>query len=135
MLLVFIGVAATVGLVTAYVNTYAHIAQCAYHRQALQQTYAQLQRDCIQLKLETDNLSAQPRLAEMAMAQGLAEPDIKRMHCVSVTSDAQWAVLAGATPAPVHATWLAQSGRQLVAALDGAVQRLSRGPGIPAYAR
>lgn len=135
MLLVLAGVAVVVGLMSIYIGTYARIAQYAFHRQTLQQEYSQLHRDCIQMKLEIDHLAAQPRLTQVAQAQGLAAPDAMRLHCVRVTSDPQWAMLAGTTPAPPARSWLARSHQQLMAGLDQALQRLGRGPGVPAYAQ
>jgi len=134
MSLALVGVACVVALVSLYISTYAHIAQYAFRRQALQQEHTQLNRDCIQLKLQIDHLAAQPRLTEVAMAQGLEMPDLKRQHSVAVAGVPQWSTLAQAAPAPEKLSWLARSRRQLVAALDHAFQRLGRGPGVPAYA-
>ena len=134
MLLVVAVVSVGVGLLTIYIGTYARIAQYAFHRQALQQKYGQLNRECLLLKLQIDHLATQPRLTQVAQAQGLAIPDTERLHCVRVTSSPQWALLARSTPEPPR-SWLAQSRRQLVAALDQAMQRLGRGPGSPAYAQ
>jgi len=128
------GVVIIVGLMLAYVSVYAGIAKFAYQLQACRQQIIQIDRDNIQLKLKKDLLSAQPRLVQMAAAQGLAEPDIKRLHAVSVTSDPQWAILARTTPES-HDSWLVGSVHHLVANMDGAVQRFSNGPGVPAYAR
>jgi hypothetical protein len=135
MLMTLVGVAVVVSLATAFIGTYAHMAQTSFRRQTLQQEYGQLNRDCIQLKLEIDHLAAQPRLTQVALAQGLEQPDPQRLHCVRVTSDPQWSVLARTAPAPQKLSWLARSQRQLVATLGNALQRLGRGPGVPAYAQ
>ena len=136
MLLTLAVVALTVSLVVLYVGSYARIAQYAFHRQALRQEYAQLTRDCLLLKMATDPLAAQPRLTEVAMAQGFTVPDLPHFHYVRIANNPQWMATARQTPGAAAApNWFASSLQQCTTALGHAVAGLGRGPGIPAYAR
>ncbi|MHB9131287.1 MAG: hypothetical protein ACYDBB_09385 [Armatimonadota bacterium] len=129
-------VACAVLVVMAYIYSYARIAQYDLERQALQQEYAQLSRECVALNLDIDRLAVQPRLMQAAQAQGLELPTTDRVHYVRVVNDLPPSTMTAAGPATAPRSWVARSGQQLVAALDSAWQRLSRGPGLPsAYAQ
>jgi len=130
-----VGMAVLVTVITVYISVYASIARYDFQRQTLQQDLAQLDRECVQLRLELDRISAQPELMRMAQAQGLENPSADRVHYVRVTSDLPRSTTAQVPPATGQRSWFARSSRQLVATMDGAFQRFSHGPGDPAYAQ
>ena len=127
-------IAISVGLLIAFVNTYARIAEYEFERQSLKQQYAQLNRDCIELRLELERLAAQPRLAKVAQAKGLELPSPERVHYLHVASGYPQAYQAQTAPA-ARPSWAVRSGRQVVAALGNAWQLLGRGAADPAYAQ
>ncbi len=125
-------VALGAALLLAYVHSYARLAEGEFHRQRLQTEIAQLQRDNIALGLELDRLGAQARVSELAKAQGLELPTMDRVQYARVTAPA--AVVVAQAPKPAH-SWLARAGASFLTAMGHTVQRISRGPGTPAYAQ
>ncbi|HEY3377530.1 MAG TPA: hypothetical protein VGL77_08550 [Armatimonadota bacterium] len=123
--------AGALALLMLYIGGNAQIARYEYERQALQQEYAQLNRDCVRLTMARDRMASQPKVTAVAQSIGLEVPTADRIHYVTVTGPLPSAVVA---QAPVRQSWVAQTGTRLVAALDSTLQRLSRGPGEPAYA-
>lgn len=133
-----LGILLVVGIVTGIlIYTYgkARVDQCEIRRQQLQQELVALNRECVALRLESERLNAQPRMTDLARAKGLELPTADRVHYVRVTDPVSPAVLAQQPGAVRDAHWAARSGRQLVASLDAALQRLGRVPGEPAYAQ
>jgi len=133
-LAVILLVAAGATLLLAYVHSYACIAEQEFTRQRLHQDIAQLRRDNIALNLDLDRLTAQAHLTEMAKNQGLEIPTVDRVHYVRVPSDMNQSGVAQARVSSPP-SWVARSGRHVLAAMGHTVERLSRGPGDPAYAQ
>jgi hypothetical protein len=134
-----VGTLAVIGILFAgglmldvYFN--AATAKCAYQQLDIHQQMNRVDRKITHLTLLSNLLSAQPRLHEIAAAQGFVEPDIKQVHIVAVSTEPRWSVLARLAPES-HDSWLTRSVRHLVACLNDAMQSLSPGPGVPAYAR
>lgn len=133
--LVLAGVACVVMLFITYISGFARLAQLEYRKMALQQEVEQLERQSAQLNLEIDRLAAQPRVINMAQARGLEVPTPDRIDYIPAR-ELPPSVMATTPQAPApRQSWIARSGGRLVAAVGGAFQRLSRGPGEPAYAR
>ncbi len=128
-----LAVAVGVGLVLAFVSTYATIARYEYQRQSLTQQYAQLNQECIDLHLELERLAAQPRLMKVAQADQLELPDPSRVHYVRVAQAIPQSLTAASAPPP--ASWMARVQRQFVAEINTAWRLLGRGPIDPAYAQ
>jgi cell division protein FtsL len=125
-------VAVGAALLLAYVHSYARLAEGEFRRQRLQGEIAQLQRDNIALGLELDRLGAQARVAELAKAQGLELPTMDRVQYARVM--APTGVVVAQAPRQSR-SWLARSGARFLTAMGHTVQRISRGPGTPAYAQ
>lgn len=125
-------VAIAVGLVVAYINSYARIAHYEFQRQALTTQLRQLQGECSQLQLDVARLENTPRVTKVAALQNMVFPTADRVHYVQVASTDAATV---AQTAPAHRSWFARAGRQMVAQLHGVAQHLGRGPGAPAYAQ
>lgn len=126
------------GLLTGllvYTFGQARVAQLDIRRQHLQRELAGLQRECVDLRLESERLHAQPGIQTTAKAEGLELPAADRVHYVRVTDPASPTAMAQAPARTDHPGWVATSGQQLVASLDQALQHLGRGPGEPAYAQ
>ncbi|HEX2948232.1 MAG TPA: hypothetical protein VHV83_01455 [Armatimonadota bacterium] len=127
-------VAIAVGLLIAYVNSYVRIAHFDFQRQALSAQLRQLQDESAQLKLDVAHLENTPRVVEVAKAQNLDFPTPDRVHYINATNDIPRTSVAQATPTGKD-SWFASAGRDVMAKLDTVFQRLSRGPGSPAYAQ
>lgn len=128
-------VAGVVGLVMCYITSYARIAHYDMERQALQQEYAQLSRECVQYRLEIDRLAAQPRLLQVAQAQGLELPTPDRLHYIPVSGAVPQRAADAAVAKAAPRSWYGRAGQGLVASLESAVMRLSLGAGDAAYAQ
>ncbi|MHB9025523.1 MAG: hypothetical protein ACYC7E_15360 [Armatimonadota bacterium] len=129
---VMLYLAGALALLMIYIGSNARIARYEYERQALQQEYTQLTRDCVRLTMDRDRMASQPQVMAAAQASGLEVPSADHIHYVKVSGDLSTTVVAE-SPNARH-SWIAQTGTRLVAALDSTLQRLSRGPGEPAYA-
>ena len=121
-----------VGILVTFVYSYARIAESEMQCQALKQEYAQLNRACVELNLELEQLAMQPRLARIAQVQGLELPAADRVHYVRGTQDYPHAPRSQAAP---KVSWAQRSGRQLLAALGTAWQVLGGGTTNTAYAQ
>lgn len=133
--LVTLAVSFVVSILVIFVNTYARIAASEMRCQALKQEYAQLNRSCVELNLELEQLATQPRLAKIAQVQGLEIPDAARVHFVQGQQD--FPHLAPPAPAPASrpSSWARRSGHQLIAGLGTAWQVLGGGTTHTAYAQ
>lgn len=61
-------------LLMLYIGGNAQIARYEYERQALQQEYAQLSRDCVRLTMSRDRMASQPKVTAVAQSIGLEVP-------------------------------------------------------------
>lgn len=128
-------VAFVVGLAAIYVNCNARIAQYNFQRQAKAAELRQLQTECATLSIEIARLENTPQITELALGQGLVFPSADRVHYVKVANDSPQSTFARTTPHSGQRSWLARTSHQTMARLDTVFQRLSRGPGTPAYAQ
>jgi cell division protein FtsL len=132
--LVTLSVSVGVGILVIFVNAYARIAESEMRCQTLKQEYARLNRACIELNLELEQLATQPRLAKIAQVQGLQLPGADRVHYLQGQQDYPGARQISTDPAPVTASRARRSGHQLLAALSTAWQVLGGGT-TAAYAQ
>jgi cell division protein FtsL len=128
-------VAIAVGIAVGYISSYARIAQYDCQRQVLEAQSQQLQQDCAQLRLDNARLENALRIEQVAKAQNLEFPTADRVHYIQVANDFPRTAVASVPPTAGHRTWVARAGKQMVASLGNIFQRLSRGPGSPAYAQ
>jgi len=123
-----------VGILVSFVNAYARIARAEMQCQALKQEYARLNRACIEINLELERMSTQPRMARIAQVQGLTLPDADRIHYLQGRQDYPGTRQSPTTAAPEPTSWARRSGHQMLAALGTAWQVLGGGT-TTAYAQ
>lgn len=127
-------VAVIVGLMTAYISSYARIARYEFQRQELTAQSNRLAEECAQLKLDIARLENTPRITQVAQAERLEIPTADRVHFVPVAVASPQAPMAQAAPATGQGSWFTRAGRQMASSLKVAFYRLGHGQSATAYA-
>ena len=125
------GLVLLAGLGIGFVSCNARIAQAEFRRQALRHEYAQLSRDCTELRLDLTRLAARPQRLQAAQAQGLELPAPDRIHYMHGTGTLPPSLAQRSTASVRPTSWITRSG----ATLSSVWQTIGRGPGEAAYAQ
>lgn len=128
-------VALAVGLVAAFIYSNARLARYDFQRQALDAEMRQLQSKCAQLRLDVAHLENTSEISVAIQQQQMAFPDANRVHYLHVAKDLPPTPTTKTAAKSGQQSWIAQTGSRVIAGLDNVLQRLSHGPGVPAYAQ